>query len=163
MFVFRKIWRALFSCNTRFEIRPFALLPMIVHIVFENNLINHSRIDYKNLIFGGLSKCRIDKLSHSRIDYKNLIFGGLSKCRIDKLSQTCFGFVKTKSGEGAEVCDLKSAAIVEFIDFSIINSIYMRLDHNYMPHNVSADLQQLARISRNSLLTLKGGHTNEPI
>ena len=140
MFVFRKIWRALFSCNTRFEIRPFALLPMIVHIVLENNLINHSRIDYKNLIFGGLSKCRIDKLS-----------------------QTCVGFVKTKSGEGAEVCDLKSAAIVEFIDFSIINSIYMRLDHNYMPHNVSADLQQLARISRNSLLTLKGGHTNEPI
>ena len=28
MFVFRKIWRALFSCNTRFEIRPFTLLPM---------------------------------------------------------------------------------------------------------------------------------------
>ena len=26
MFVFRKIWRALFSCNTRFETRPFALL-----------------------------------------------------------------------------------------------------------------------------------------
>ena len=26
MFVFRKIWRALFSWNTRFEIRPFALL-----------------------------------------------------------------------------------------------------------------------------------------
>ena len=27
MFVFRKIWPALFSQNTRFEIRPFALLP----------------------------------------------------------------------------------------------------------------------------------------
>ena len=27
MFVFRKIWRTLFSWNTRFEIRPFALLP----------------------------------------------------------------------------------------------------------------------------------------
>ena len=27
MFVFRKIWRALFSCNTRFEIQTFALLP----------------------------------------------------------------------------------------------------------------------------------------
>ena len=26
MFVFRKIWCALFSGNTRFEIRPFALL-----------------------------------------------------------------------------------------------------------------------------------------
>ena len=28
MFAFRKIWRALFSYNTRFEIRPFALLPL---------------------------------------------------------------------------------------------------------------------------------------
>ena len=27
MFAVRKLWRALFSCNTRFEIRPFALLP----------------------------------------------------------------------------------------------------------------------------------------
>ena len=27
MFVFRKIWRALFSSNNRFEIPPFALLP----------------------------------------------------------------------------------------------------------------------------------------
>ena len=27
MFVFREIWRALFSWNTSFEIRPFALLP----------------------------------------------------------------------------------------------------------------------------------------
>ena len=25
MLVFQKIWRVLFSCNTRFEIRPFAL------------------------------------------------------------------------------------------------------------------------------------------
>ena len=27
MFVFRKVWRALFSWNTHFGIRPFALLP----------------------------------------------------------------------------------------------------------------------------------------
>ena len=26
MFVFKKYWFALFSCNTRFEIRPFTLL-----------------------------------------------------------------------------------------------------------------------------------------
>ena len=26
MFIFRKIWRALFSCNNRFEIRHFVLL-----------------------------------------------------------------------------------------------------------------------------------------
>ena len=30
MFVFRKFWRALLSSNTRFEIRPFALLPTIL-------------------------------------------------------------------------------------------------------------------------------------
>ena len=30
MFIFQKIWRALFSWNTRFEIRPFALLPTII-------------------------------------------------------------------------------------------------------------------------------------
>ena len=29
MFVFRKIWRALFSWSTRFEIDPFAFLPVI--------------------------------------------------------------------------------------------------------------------------------------
>ena len=29
MSVFRKIWHALFPYNTRFEIRPFALLPTI--------------------------------------------------------------------------------------------------------------------------------------
>ena len=31
MFVFRKIWCTLFSCNTRSEIRPFALLPTKGH------------------------------------------------------------------------------------------------------------------------------------
>ena len=32
MFVFRKIWRTLFSWNTRFEIHPFALLPTKYHL-----------------------------------------------------------------------------------------------------------------------------------
>ena len=32
MFVFRKIWRALFSGNTRFEICPFTLLPTICDV-----------------------------------------------------------------------------------------------------------------------------------
>ena len=27
--IFRKIWHTLFSCNTRFEIRPFILMPAI--------------------------------------------------------------------------------------------------------------------------------------
>ena len=29
MFIFQKIWHALFSCNTRFEIRPIVLLATI--------------------------------------------------------------------------------------------------------------------------------------
>ena len=33
MFIFRKNWRDLFSWNTRVEIRPFALLPTIGHLV----------------------------------------------------------------------------------------------------------------------------------
>ena len=34
MLVFRNIWRALFSCNTRFEIHPFALLLTILKFAF---------------------------------------------------------------------------------------------------------------------------------
>ena len=34
MFVFRKIWRALFSCYLRFEIHPFTLLPTICSLSF---------------------------------------------------------------------------------------------------------------------------------
>ena len=33
MFVFRKIWRALFPCNTRWEIYPFVLLPTISPLI----------------------------------------------------------------------------------------------------------------------------------
>ena len=33
MFVFRKIWRALFSCYLRLEIRPFALLPTTFSLI----------------------------------------------------------------------------------------------------------------------------------
>ena len=29
MFVFRKVWRAFLSSHIRFEIRPFALIPLI--------------------------------------------------------------------------------------------------------------------------------------
>ena len=31
MFIFRKIWHALLSCNTRLEIRAFALLLTVNH------------------------------------------------------------------------------------------------------------------------------------
>ena len=35
MFVFRKIWRALFSCNALFKIRPFDLLPTNYQIIWD--------------------------------------------------------------------------------------------------------------------------------
>ena len=38
---FRKTWRALFSCNTCFEIRPFALLPTI-YAVYCRLIFYHS-------------------------------------------------------------------------------------------------------------------------
>ena len=41
MFVFRKIWLALFSCKTCFEICPFALLPRKSrHKSLTHNLVN---------------------------------------------------------------------------------------------------------------------------
>ena len=39
MFVFRKIWRVLFSCDTRFAIRRFALLPRVFRtlpVIYDN-------------------------------------------------------------------------------------------------------------------------------
>ena len=38
MFVFRKIWCAFFSLNTRFEIRPFALLPTTERVIQQTYL-----------------------------------------------------------------------------------------------------------------------------
>ena len=53
---FRKNWRALFSCNTLFEIRSFALLPRSIHVYVSmfllvlltcfSYLINHTKIDF---------------------------------------------------------------------------------------------------------------------
>ena len=62
MFVFRKIWRALFSCNTRFEIRPFAILPTIwfnVNSIHVNSIHFKPMKTAKNLFFmllGGIER-----------------------------------------------------------------------------------------------------------
>ena len=48
MFVFRKIWRALFSWKTHFlEIRPFALLPTNLQISFRTHLEEIKDLDIK--------------------------------------------------------------------------------------------------------------------
>ena len=52
MFVFRKIWRAFFSCNTCFAIRPFALLPTIsapiiaAKIYLQASFLNKSKFTF---------------------------------------------------------------------------------------------------------------------
>ena len=43
MFVFRKIWRALFSWNTRFENRPFTILPTISCKLYTFRLLAEGR------------------------------------------------------------------------------------------------------------------------
>ena len=50
MLVFRKIWRALFSWNTRFEIRPFALLLTTLWIVKVFKLSDFYVILYLSLL-----------------------------------------------------------------------------------------------------------------
>ena len=46
MFVFQKIWRALFSWNTRFEIRPSALLP---NNKSTYNMASPLKVDWRNI------------------------------------------------------------------------------------------------------------------
>ena len=38
MRISKPVWRALFSCNTRFEIRPFTLLPTTCSLVIAKNV-----------------------------------------------------------------------------------------------------------------------------
>ena len=62
MFVFRKIWRGLFSCNTRFEICPFASLPANFHVA--SCSINTIAFKHcKNLEESQILAC---KMSHDR-------------------------------------------------------------------------------------------------
>ena len=53
MFLFRKIWRVLFSCNTRFEIRPFTVLPTSKELVFPDLAITlwYALREKLNMIF----------------------------------------------------------------------------------------------------------------
>ena len=44
MFVFRKILRALFSSNTRFEMHPFALLPTRKSIIYIYKQYNNTKL-----------------------------------------------------------------------------------------------------------------------
>ena len=48
MFVLRKIWRALFSCNHRFEIHLFALLPTSLKVFKFHETAMFIRLQYKN-------------------------------------------------------------------------------------------------------------------
>ena len=53
MFVFLKTWCALFSCNTRFEIRPFALLPTILSPLLQFYLLKNYKKTSRFSVFRG--------------------------------------------------------------------------------------------------------------
>ena len=65
---FRKIWRAWFSSNTRYDIRPFALLPTIYH--FKSNFYLHLNLS-KFLI--RVFKCMICVLNVPSFWYHQLL------------------------------------------------------------------------------------------
>ena len=48
MFVLRKIWRALFSCNHRSDIQLFALLPTTLKVFKFHEIAMFIRLQYKN-------------------------------------------------------------------------------------------------------------------
>ena len=52
MFVFWKIWHALFSCNTCFEIRPLALLPTNYTIFLNTRPLKRQCPDAEALLNG---------------------------------------------------------------------------------------------------------------
>ena len=56
MFVFQKIWRALFSRNTRFEIRPFALQSTISNLVRFSYAASDEKARYQDLYHRQLLK-----------------------------------------------------------------------------------------------------------
>ena len=58
VFVFREIWRALFFCNTRFESRPFGLLPTNNEMLCFVNIFRQCSIIARaqSISFNGLSE-----------------------------------------------------------------------------------------------------------
>ena len=92
MFVFRKIWRTLFCWNTRFEIRPFALLPIRCQIsttkLFLQNAPPYTlrkKWLYSELLWSAYSRIRTDTLYLSvfspyagKLDQDNSEYGHFS-------------------------------------------------------------------------------------
>ena len=64
MFVFRKIWRASFSWNTRSEIRPFALLPTNSRLKSQNVIKETLLFPHSALLFSGLSSLSSKKFGN---------------------------------------------------------------------------------------------------
>ena len=102
--IFRKIWRALFSCNTRFEIRPFALLPTD-YLFLVGSLLRHFKLiqignhknksketlDY-NCALSNKAKCMEILIAVLKLDSR------LHFVYIQGLSPTCsIGFLFTAS------------------------------------------------------------------
>ena len=103
MFVFRKTWRALFSWNTRFEIRPFALLPFRSYQNTSTIFIFWATCQFKSLMI----KCnyRFEGLNIMLVTMTSRLIPMLSSLMEDMKSKTD---MQCKNLPCLEECDIYS-------------------------------------------------------
>ena len=125
MFIFRKIWRALFSWNTRFEIRPFALLQT-----------NYFR---KTLHFRYLRRLWA-RLYHPWGKFSICILSQMKREHIP-INVWCFS-LRDSSDEDCAFDELKTFLLVwKFLSSSLNEFLQSKINH--VPSKISLALLQL--------------------
>ena len=128
MFVFRKIWCALFSWNARFEIRPLALLPTIsqnlsrnCHWFLSSNMFLNFRQLFANVTPIVLSQyictyfefcplsCIIKTVIFWNVPFSTKIVSAIKKSYL-KSPSVCLKFRK-RSSQGR--CSMKKAFLIK--------------------------------------------------
>ena len=85
MFVFRKIWRAFFSWNTRFEIRPSALLPSKL-VTFQSTTLHSASSFWR--VHKKITPCGYQGV-------RNVSFSETLVCGLNGWSSACHHFEKS--------------------------------------------------------------------
>ena len=78
----QKIWRALFSWNTRFEIRPFALLPALFELFTITN-VSYKKVSLHNILSGVLLNNFMSMCHALRNQLTQFFMKGISKILLD--------------------------------------------------------------------------------
>ena len=90
----------------------------------------------------------VESIILSKIDYCNVLFKGLPKFKIQRISkpvQACAGFVKYKYGELKDIADLNWLLIEERIDFALMKLVFNGLNNKNMPENLQLKLSKEKR------------------